>query len=253
MNASYWSRVHRAVEIGGALGLGLALVVALCIQALRQVDRCRNRRWARWRRRRPARLAGAARISAASAGEVSGPVAMIHCPVFGQVGHFLGGDLDVRVGLQTRGDVSANGSRSTASAPPAGRRWASAVDMISPPAGASPSAAGPRRSVSSSSERNELEQTISPVAGLCASVPTSGRISWITTVGRPRRPAMRPRIRPCRRRRYAVSGSSGPDTALGVRVQSGHCVHSGGRFSMKAAIPSSVSRNSMFCTITSPA
>ena len=38
MKASYWAAVHRAVEVGGALGFGLALVVAGLEPGLGEVD-----------------------------------------------------------------------------------------------------------------------------------------------------------------------------------------------------------------------
>jgi hypothetical protein len=82
--------------------------------------------------------------------------------------------------------ASAKGSRSTASAPPAGRRWRSAISMISPPACRISQCRRPTAFCSSSSERKELEHTISarlPVRW--AKVPTLGRISWMTT-GMPR-------------------------------------------------------------------
>jgi hypothetical protein len=60
-----------------------------------------------------------ARIASASAPEVSGPVAMIQWPS-GQLVDLALLDPDAGMGAQPRGHAFGEGSRSTASAPPAG-------------------------------------------------------------------------------------------------------------------------------------
>ena len=86
--------------------------------------------------------------------------------------------------LRRRG---GDGARRRARGPPPARRRPAAgagrpSSMISPPAARISQCSRPTAFCSSSSERNEFEQTISarsPV--LCAKVPTLGRISWMTT------------------------------------------------------------------------
>ena len=123
-----------------------------------------------------------ARMLSASAPEVRGPVAMIQCP---SVGSSVTSPSTTEISgwLRSRAvTASAKGSRSTASAPPAGRRWARAISMINPPAAPISQCKRPTALRSSSSERKEFEQTISakePVR--CAKVPTCGRISCSTT------------------------------------------------------------------------
>ena len=121
-------------------------------------------------------------IEAARAEPVSGPVAMIQWPSDGR-SVTSPSRTSIR-GWARMASVTeaANGSRSTASAPPAGRRWRSAVAMIRPPAARISQWRRPTAFCSSSSERKELEHTISasePVRW--AKVPTWGRISWRTT------------------------------------------------------------------------
>ena len=130
-----------------------------------------------------------ARIASASAPEVSGPVATIHRPSSGRAVTSPGSTVTRGWARSRSVTAAAKGSRSTASAPPAGRRWASAMAMTSPPARRISQCSSPTALFSSSSERNELEQTISarcPVRW--AKVPTPGRISWIVT-GTPARAA----------------------------------------------------------------
>ncbi len=128
------------------------------------------------------------RMLSASAPEVSGPVAMIQSPSSGP-GSSVTSASDTRIsGCDRSRSVihSAKGSRSTASAPPAGRRWRVALSITMPPAARISQCSRPTALRSSSSERKEFEQTISakwPVRW--AKVPTWGRISCRTT-GTPR-------------------------------------------------------------------
>ncbi len=79
-----------------------------------------------------------------------------------------------------------NTSRSTASAPPAGTSASAAAAIITLPSRRISQCSRPTALVSSSSERNEFEQTSSASPSVwCASVPRWGRISWMTT-GTPR-------------------------------------------------------------------
>ena len=124
-----------------------------------------------------------ARIAAASAGEVRGPVAMM------TLSHPCGGSAtsprtSVISGWAASAAVTAaeKPSRSTASAPPAGTWWLSAARMISEPSRRISSCSRPTALCSPSSERNELEQTSSAKPSvLCAAVARSGRISCSTT------------------------------------------------------------------------
>ncbi len=125
-----------------------------------------------------------ARIASASAGEVSGPVAMIVLP------HSFGGRpgtsprSTVTSGWLVRRSVTAaeKASRSTARAPPAGSWCRSPISMISPPAWRISQCSRPTALFSSSSERNEFEQTSSASPSVWwASVPRVGRISCSTT------------------------------------------------------------------------
>ncbi len=73
-------------------------------------------------------------IAWASAGLVKGPVAMIQWP---DAGRLVTSSYDVEIrGCACSRSVTARakGSRSTASAPPAGKRCLSAIAMIRPPA-----------------------------------------------------------------------------------------------------------------------
>jgi hypothetical protein len=127
------------------------------------------------------------RIASASAGEVSGPVAtMTLDQSAGGTPATSARSMATSGWASSRAVTSAEkGSRSIASALPAGRRWRSAVAMISPPACRISQCSRPTAFCSSSSERNEFEQTSSASpAVLCAKVPTTGRISCSTT-GRP--------------------------------------------------------------------
>ena len=113
-----------------------------------------------------------------SAGEVSGPVAKIQWPSSGRP--VTSPATTLMRGWARRRAVmaAAKGSRSTASAPPAGRRCASAIAITRPPAARISQCSRPTAFELSSSDRNEFEQTISaklPVR--CAKVPVSGRIS----------------------------------------------------------------------------
>ncbi len=131
----------------------------------------------------------AAWIASASAPEVRGPVAMIQEPEAGRA-VISSSATSISGWARSRAvTASAKGSRSTARAPPAGRRWRSAISMMRPAAARISQCRSPTAFCSSSSERNELEQTISarlPVRW--AKVPMRGRISWIVT-GTPRRAA----------------------------------------------------------------
>ena len=130
-----------------------------------------------------------AAMAAARPGEVSGPLAMI------TLSHSGGG----RAAISWRATVTKSSasraastafekpSRSTASAPPAGTRWASPAPRMMEPARRISSCRSPMALVSASSERNEFEHTSSarpPVRW--ASVARWGRISW-RTVGTPAR------------------------------------------------------------------
>ena len=123
-------------------------------------------------------------MAADSAGEVSGPVAMM------TLSHSAGGSPATSPrsmlisGWPSRWRVTSaeNRSRSTASAPPAGSLWRSPAAMISERARRISSCSRPTALVSASSERNELEHTSSASPSvLCASVCRTGRISCSTT------------------------------------------------------------------------
>jgi hypothetical protein len=125
-----------------------------------------------------------ARTASARAGEVSGPVARI------TLSQSAGGRPAIssrRIsisGWRSSRSVTAREkpSRSTASAPPAGSLWASALARISDPARRISSCSRPTALFSASSERSELEQTSSAQSAVWwASVPRTGRISWSTT------------------------------------------------------------------------
>ncbi len=116
-------------------------------------------------------------MAADSAGEVSGPVAMM------TLSHSAGGrpatsprSMATRGCSPSRRVTSAEKwSRSTASAPPAGSLWASPAAMISEPARRISSCSRPTALVAASSERKLLEQTSSASPSvLCASVCRSG-------------------------------------------------------------------------------
>ena len=122
-----------------------------------------------------------ARSAWPSAGEVSGPVAKIQRPEAGSA--VTSSSTTVTRGCARSRSVTASekGSRSMASALPAGSLWASAIAINRPPAARISQCRRPTAFCSSSSERNEFEQTISAsLAVRCAKVPTLGRISWIT-------------------------------------------------------------------------
>ena len=157
--------VERAVDVVGAAAAGTFLVVARLQPAHAHVDRCRDARSARWRRRRRARLRRSAPARrCASAGEVRGPVATM------TLSQSAGGspsissrdDRDQRMSLRAlRVTSPAKPSRSTASAPPAGSLWRSAAARISEPARRISSCSRPTALLAQSSERNEFEQTSS--------------------------------------------------------------------------------------------
>ena len=131
------------------------------------------------------RLVGEGRRTAsASAGEVRGPVATItESQAAGGSPATSARSIVTSGCASSRAVTSAEkGSRSMASALPAGTAWRSAVAMISPPAARISQCRSPTAFCSSSSERKEFEQTSSaspPV--LWAKVPTTGRISCSTT------------------------------------------------------------------------
>ena len=124
-------------------------------------------------------------MAVASGCEVRGPVATI------TLSHSAGGspaispNSTVTFGCARTAAVTAseNATRSTASAPPAGSLWASAMRMISEPQRRISSCSNPTALCSWSSERKELEHTSSakpPVRW--ASVSFCGRISWMMTL-----------------------------------------------------------------------
>jgi len=124
-------------------------------------------------------------ISAAKAGEVRGPVAII------TLSHSAGGkpvssprSMVISGCAKMRRVTSAeNPSRSTASAPPAGTLWSSATAMINDPAIRISSCSKPTALLFLSSERKELEQTSSArLSVLWTSVFVCPRISWSITV-----------------------------------------------------------------------
>ena len=125
-----------------------------------------------------------ARIASASAGEVSGPVATMteSQPAGGRPATSPRSIVTSGCASSAAVTSAEKGSRSMASALPAGRLCRSAVAMISPPAARISQCSRPTAFCSSSSERKEFEQTSSarpPV--LWAKVPTTGRISCRTT------------------------------------------------------------------------
>jgi hypothetical protein len=104
-----------------------------------------------------------ARIASASAGEVSGPVAMMTLsPLRPAAGRRLPRDGSrQRMALRAPRDGAEKPCRSTASAPPAGSLCASAARMISEPARRISSCSSRPHCSRQSSERKELEQTSS--------------------------------------------------------------------------------------------
>ena len=139
----------------------------------------------------------------------------------GHVGHFLAHHGDERVGRRPpRSPRSANRSRSTASAAPAGTRTASATRITSEPSRRISSLRRPT-ALSSLSLRKELLQTssarlVGPVHRRRAHRP---HLVDRRPAGRARRPATRPRTRPGRRRctwimrLRTTSGASGSSPA----------------------------------------
>ena len=162
MKASYCVLVHRAVEVGGALFLGLALVIARLHPGLRHVDAVEIDDGRDGVEKRQRLGPGFVRDRLGQLAEVSGPVAMIQWPSSGS--SVISPYSTVILGCAISASVTdcAKGSRSTASAPPAGRRCLSAVAMINPFAARISQCSRPTAFCSLSSERKELEQTISP-------------------------------------------------------------------------------------------
>ena len=114
-----------------------------------------------------------ARIAAASAGEVSGPVATMTLSQSAGGRPATSPRSIVTSGCASSAAVTAAAkpSRSTASAPPAGTWLASAACMTSEPSRRISSCSSPTALCSRSSERNELEQTSSASRSVwCASV-----------------------------------------------------------------------------------
>ncbi len=125
-----------------------------------------------------------ARMASAKLGEVSGPVAMMTDPQSAGGRPAISPRSILISGWASMRAVTAalNGSRSMASAPPAGTAWASAMAMIRPRACRISQCRRPTAFCSSSSERKELEQTSSARPSVrCAKVATCGRISWRMT------------------------------------------------------------------------
>lgn len=123
-----------------------------------------------------------ARIAAPSASEVSGPVAMIQRPLAGSSRSSPGARLTSGSARRAAVTLAENASRSTASAPPAGSLWRSAIAMTSPPAARISQCSSPTALFTSSSERKLFEQTISAQSPVrWAKVATAGRISCRTT------------------------------------------------------------------------
>ena len=128
-------------------------------------------------------------MAAASAGEVSGPVATTTLsqssggrPATSPRSTVISGSAD-----SASSTAAAKPWRSTAKALPAGTRWASATRMTSEPARRISSCNNPTALAKASSERNEFEQTSSHSRSVtCAAVPRPGRISC-STAGTPAR------------------------------------------------------------------
>ena len=110
------------------------------------------------------RPAEAPSIAAYSAPSVSGPVATM--PASGSDVSSRADDMDVRVRAQFFGDVCGKRSLSTASAPPAGTRVASAASIVSEPSRRISSFRSPQALPQTSSLLKELEQTSSQKASL---------------------------------------------------------------------------------------
>ena len=124
------------------------------------------------------------RMAAASAGEVRGPVATMTLDQSGGGRPATSARSMVTRGWASRRAVisAEKGTRSMASALPAGTAWRSAVAMTRPEAARISQWRRPTAFCSWSSERKELEQTSSARAAVWwAGVPVAGRISCRTT------------------------------------------------------------------------
>ena len=152
--------VHGAVEVGGALGLGLALVVAGLEPGLGEVDGVEVHDRGDGVEEGERGLSVRVRMAAARAGEVSGPVATM------TLDHAAGGrpatsarSMVTRGWASRRAVISAEkGTRSMASALPAGTAWRSAAAMTRPWAARISQWRRPTAFCSSSSERKEFDR-----------------------------------------------------------------------------------------------
>ena len=148
-------------------------------------------------------------MASASGSEVSGPLATMTCPSAGR--SVTSPSTTVILGWLRIFSVMASEKawRSTASAPPASTRWASAQAMMREPQRRSSSFSSPT-AFSSWSERRELEHTSSPKDGLWwAGVIFWGFISRSVT-GIPRRASCQAASLPARPAPITITDSMGP-------------------------------------------
>jgi hypothetical protein len=160
---------QRTIDVIGAGACGPDLVVARLEPGNTEVDRVavHDRRDGIEKGQRC--FAGERADRVASAGEVSGPVAMMTLSQSGGGARISSRRMSMSGSCSSAAVIAAaKPSRSTASAPPAGSLWASAARITSDPSRRISACRRPMALPCASSERNEFEQTSSAKSPSCA-------------------------------------------------------------------------------------